>query len=79
MFRVLSVKGSVVDLDGLLEALRSGDIELSDDLPLFGGKEPDSTLGVWSWDKDRLLVGETVRDLEIVDRGEWEEWLEDRN
>lgn len=25
-------------------------------LPTFGGPEPASTLGVWSWDADRLLV-----------------------
>jgi len=27
-------------------------------LPTFGGEEPDSTIGVWSWDEDELLVGE---------------------
>jgi hypothetical protein len=28
------------------------------ELPTFGGTEPASTIGVWSWDKDSLLVGE---------------------
>lgn len=35
-------------------------------LPTFGGKEPSSTIGVFSWDKKNLLVGDG--DFEIVDR-----------
>lgn len=27
-------------------------------LPNFGGTEPDDTLGIWSWDETRLLVGD---------------------
>lgn len=37
-------------------------------LPNFGGKEPRSTLGVWSWDDNNLLVGEG--NFEIVSRDE---------
>lgn len=40
-----------------------------EDLPTFGGEEPESTIGVWSWDEDRLLVGEGY-DWRIVDRDE---------
>lgn len=38
-------------------------------LPTFGGQEPADTIGVWSWDESRLLVGEG--NLEIVDRADW--------
>jgi hypothetical protein len=38
------------------------------DLPTYGGEEPVDTLGVWSWDKTRLLVGACSDDLEIVPR-----------
>lgn len=37
-------------------------------LPLFGGKGPDITDGIWSWDATRLLVGTCASDLEIVGR-----------
>ena len=40
----------------------------STDLPTFGGKEPVCTLGVWSWDETRLIVGTCNNDLEIVRR-----------
>jgi hypothetical protein len=40
-------------------------------LPTFGGDEPRSTNGVWSWDATRLLVGESAADLTIVSRDEW--------
>lgn len=39
------------------------------DLPTFGGEAPASTESVWSWDRDRLLVGEG--EFEIVSRAEW--------
>ena len=38
------------------------------DLHTFGGDEPKSTLGVWSWDADSLLVGACADDLEIISR-----------
>lgn len=38
-------------------------------LPTFGGQEPRSTSGVWSWDTEYLLVGEgRCRDWAIVER-----------
>ena len=39
--------------------------------PTFGGDEPEDTAGVWSWDEDRLLVGEGWGSCQIVARGEW--------
>lgn len=41
-------------------------------LPTFGGEEPHNTVGVWSWDATRLLVGTCADDLKIVDRAESE-------
>ena len=40
-------------------------------LPTFGGVEPDETIGIWSWDKDNLLIGDG--DFEIVSREEYSE------
>ena len=37
-------------------------------LPTFGGAEPPTTDGVWSWDADSLIVGTCADDLEIVPR-----------
>lgn len=38
-------------------------------LPTFGGSEPSSTVGVWSWDADNLLVGEgRFSEWDIVSR-----------
>lgn len=64
---------AATDLESLLAVLRRYD--LSDDrwtrLPTFGGEEPRSTSGVWSWDATRLLVGSCASDLRIVSREEW--------
>jgi hypothetical protein len=39
------------------------------ELPLFEGSAPESTAGVWSWDKDYLLVGVgPFREWNIIDR-----------
>jgi len=39
------------------------------DLPTFGGEPLADTMSVWSWDADRLLVGEgPFADWNIVDR-----------
>jgi hypothetical protein len=37
-------------------------------LQTFGGDEPDSTRGVWSWDAENLLVGTCADDLKIISR-----------
>lgn len=48
-----------------------GDIDMSS-LPTYGGEAPASTVGVWSWDADRLLVGpDGLTELYLVDRAEW--------
>lgn len=49
---------------------RSG-LVIWEELPTFGGAEPRNTVGVWSWDETRLLVGEGRDDLRIIDREEW--------
>lgn len=41
------------------------------DLPAFGGDMPEDTAyPIWSWDETRVLVGEGLGDLKIVDREE---------
>lgn len=42
---------------------------LIEDAPTFGGKTPDRTDGVWSWDAARLLVGEGWT-FKIIDRAD---------
>ena len=37
-------------------------------LPTYGGAEPRTTSGVWSWDAGRLLVGTCAEDYRIVPR-----------
>jgi len=64
----LNESGPIDDLCDLLDVLRDYRPESLDDLPTFGGDEPDDTVGVWSWDAKRLLVGTCLADLEIVDR-----------
>jgi len=66
-------------LEDLLQAMRAQDPRCLDrhgqwrsDLPTFGGEAPSSTLGVWSWDESRLIVGSHPGDLEIISRSEWE-------
>jgi hypothetical protein len=74
-----------VSLDDLLEMLTAveADAAAGDDeaehwadrrmseLPTFGGPEPPTgTWEVWSWDEERLLVGECAP-FQIVPRSEW--------
>jgi len=56
------------NLDELHGKLLSGGRELDDSLPLYGGEAPSDTEGVWSWDKNRVLVGTCVEDLKIENR-----------
>lgn len=58
------------DLDELFEAMRDGRIACFDELPTFGGAEPDDTSGVWSWDTSRAIVGTCGEDIEIITREE---------
>lgn len=76
---------NATSLDELLSALNAAEATLREtesplridelvdlsSLPTFGGEEPKDTAGVWSWDADRLLVGEG--EWEIVSRAEWAE------
>lgn len=69
---------AATSLNALMQALRDTRNLTSEeqdeinwtDLQTFGGDEPDSTSGVWSWDADNLLVGTCSDDLEIVSRAE---------
>ncbi|WP_019592023.1 hypothetical protein [Thioalkalivibrio sp. ALE20] len=67
-------------LDALVEALAEHFDNTSErfqdrslvELPTFGGAEPEDTRGVWSWDENRLLIGEGNPDeWEVVTRTEW--------
>jgi hypothetical protein len=58
------------DLDELAEMMRDGRIACFDELPTFGGDEPDDTSGVWSWDAARVIVGTCADDIEIITRAE---------
>jgi len=52
--------GAIDSLDDLLQVVNEYhdilDAFTSCDLPTFGGIEPDSTVGIYSWDATRLLV-----------------------
>ena len=43
------------------------------DVITFGGRAPSETIGCWSWDEERVLVGDSIDELEIVTRAEWDE------
>jgi len=55
-------------LTELLDAVVDGRVELTDDMPSFGGEEPDCTAGVWSWDETHILVGTHADELGLVSR-----------
>lgn len=66
---------TAANLYDLLAAIRAipEDVYLDVDLtslPTFGGEEPSSTAGVWSWDEEHLLVGTCRDDFRIVPRTE---------
>ena len=58
------------DLDELAAAMGEGRVACDDELPTFGGDEPDDTSGVWSWDATRAIVGNCADDIEIISREE---------
>ena len=60
--------GAVQTLTELMDAVQDGRVELTDEMPDFGGEAPDCTAGVWSWDATHLLVGTHAGDLEMVTR-----------
>lgn len=61
-------------LDQLLAYIKSENVCDRDmaELPTFGGDTPTDTMGIWSWDEDRLLIGTCADDYEIVAREDWE-------
>lgn len=66
---------AVPTLDALMDAAKQygecvGKDALDSDMPTFGGDEPASTDGVWSWDATRLLVGTCAGDLRMALRSD---------
>lgn len=58
-------------LDALFAAMKRDDPWIGREwemLPVYGGPTPRSTMGVWSWDETRLIVGTCSDDLQIVPR-----------
>ncbi len=56
-------------LDELFEEMRTSDENTKwDNLPTFGGVEPEDTTETWSWDADRKIAGTCPFDIEIVNR-----------
>lgn len=68
-----TAKIAASSLDELLGVIRNSDVsdEQMVDLPTFGGDEPPSTHGVWSWDETRLIVGTCADDFKIIDRADY--------
>jgi hypothetical protein len=56
------------NLDELFAAIKSGETELTPDLPTFGGTNPDDTTWIWSWDETQWISGPCVDELVIEDR-----------
>lgn len=56
------------NLTELFAALKAGEIELSDDLPVFAEPDWNNPVGTWSWDATNAIVGTCLNDLEIVSR-----------
>jgi hypothetical protein len=77
--RILAAKS----LEELMEAIESiHDEEMDDetdpsdvydefDLPTFGGEPLEPREGLFSWDPERVLVGDTITDACIVTRAEY--------
>ena len=59
-------------LPALLQAMIDDDPRVSDwtELPTYGGRPPATLDGVWSWDRESVIVGTCGDDLEIIPRGE---------
>ena len=60
--------GTVESLTDLFSALKAGAMEITDDLPTFGGADVVETGEVWSWDATRKIVGTCADDLALVER-----------
>lgn len=59
-------------LDSLFAAIKVGEVDLSSNLPTFGGDEPIHAPEIWSWDPFRFMVGSSIADLTLMPRDEWE-------
>ena len=58
--------------DFLSDMLRLDEVVDLSSLPIFGGEEPETgTLGVFSWDSDRVMIVNDSDDFEIVTRTDW--------
>ena len=66
----MSFQSAAENLEELMADMKSVPGMKWDSVPTFGGEEPGNTSEVWSWDKDRLLVGTCTSDLEIIEREE---------
>ena len=52
----------------LFNAIKAGEIELSEDLPVYSDYDYEHGTGVWSWDDSHAIRGTCVEDLKIVPR-----------
>lgn len=72
VMQIATLKAEYLTLDSLLASMRSGALSGCDadwtNLPSYGGATPENTLGIWSWDETRLLVGECSTDLWMINR-----------
>ncbi len=57
-------------LEDVLRIMTNPNYENEDftDMPTFGGDAPSDTIGIWSLDKTRIIVGSSSDDFEIKDR-----------
>lgn len=66
---------ALIDADNSLHSddrPRLGDVVDMTSLPTFGGKEPASPRGIWSWDAENLLVGDgPCSSWKIVSRSDY--------
>ena len=58
------------NLDDLFVQMKEDDPNLPrwDSLPIFSDIPIENTIGIWSWDDDRMIVGTCSNDIEIVPR-----------
>ena len=52
----------------LFNAIKAGEIELSEDLPAYSDYDYEHGTGVWSWDDSHAIRGTCMEDLKIVPR-----------
>lgn len=53
------------NLTELFNAMKSGDVDFSSDLPIFGNPNLNCNTGIWSWDDKNAIVGSSQHDVEI--------------